>query len=206
MPRAGYTSTPCPGCGKIDTVYGRPKDKLCHDCQKIYDEGLAFRKKQAEQTEKIVVRHSNVHHWISRPYLFGNTGRFSTGLTNMLTRTWSRLLMTLVEPTSLGDYHQPPPLITDKKVGWGVKSDFQNDNYLVDAKVRNALNEYDQAVRICLEYAYVTGSLTGADVLRNLNAGLVSSHTYDQKIAELDTKLAALEKFTSEQGEFLGKE
>src|SRR4030043_426878 len=93
MGSPGWTQRPCHGCGSTEL---HRKDKLCPNCQRIYDDGILARKKQDSQEEKVIVRHSPRSHMISSPYLFERSGGFFN-LNDRLRHAWSHLTLSVLE-------------------------------------------------------------------------------------------------------------
>lgn len=190
--RRGFTNKPCHGCGGIEE---RPKDKLCYDCQKIYNNGILASKMQSEQHDKIIVLHSNVSHWISRPYVFESSGYFfCSQLNDLLHKTWSDLTMSIVEPSLNQGQSDTPRLITDKPNIWGAKGDWHDHYYLVDATIRDAVNKYDFTLRIALEYSYLAGKKQGISILQQLNEGGVSTSTYEDNVNKVEKRIDELKQ------------
>jgi hypothetical protein len=119
-----------------------------------------------------------------------------------LTGAWSALTNAIAKEPGVPDPWSPgrpdiQNLVTDKKGLWGITRDYHADidNYfLVDRKLHAALNDYDTAVRIALEFCYTQGKLDGLNLLQNLNTGTVSPSDFSDVEKRLEEIILKIEK------------
>lgn len=199
MSRPGWTDKPCPACGETG---GRLKDKLCHDCQKIYEDGLLAQKKQDEQQDKIMVKHDHAHHMHSGPYLFEHSARFlGHTLNDKLRRAWHEHTMAIIEPAIGKKRRESPYLISNKEGTWGVKNDFygyhDDEYFLVDARVRDTLNILDLSIRLALEFVYLAGFTEGSNILAQLNRGLKSLSSFEDNVNKAEGRIEQLQQLVN---------
>lgn len=203
----GYTRQPCQGCGSTEL---RRKGKLCSECQSIFDSGLLALKKQAEQKDKILVKHDKAFHLISGPYLFEHSATYlSHMLCDRIRKAWGKLTMSVLEP-AVGGSHQDIPYLIDNKeyIGkeririWGVKNDFYgyyaDEYFLVNPTIKKTLNEFDMAVRLSLEFVYLAGHKQGLNLLIQLNEGAISPNSFESTSATIDKRLDEIKTLCEE--------
>lgn len=196
MGTPGWTRKPCHGCGSTDL---HRKDKVCLDCQKIYDDGLLARKKQNQQQDKIMVKHDSVYHVHSGPYLFEHSARvLGRTLNDKLRHAWHEHTMIIIEPAIGKKRHESPYLITNKSDLWGVKNDFygyhDDEYFLVAPQVRNTLNELDLSIRLALEFVYLAGFAQGSNILIQLNQGTKSSSSFEDNLNRVEHRIEQLQE------------
>lgn len=191
MTSPGWTTKPCHGCGSTEL---HRKDKLCADCQRVFDDGLLSRKKQDLQLQqgKIMVKHEERFHLTSGPYMFDHSGG-GHEVNDRLRHAWHALTIALIEPATGKKDHNALYLITNKKHTWGVENDFygyHDDEYFLTAShIRDSLNELDSSIRLALEYVYLAGKRQGLNILTNLNEGVVALSNYEEEVKRVEDKL-----------------
>lgn len=196
----GWTRKPCHGCGSTEL---HRKDKLCPDCQRIFDDGLLAREKQDHQKDKIMVKHDKASHLISGPYLFDNSGIFiSSRLNERLRRAWGALTISVTELAVGIKNHNAPYLIIDKKDTWGVKNDFygyhDDEYFLVESHIRDSLNEFDLSLRLAMEYLYLAGKQQGLKILSGLNEGIIALSNYEEQLEKVGNRLNKIGEWVKE--------
>lgn len=205
MNRRGWTTKPCPVCGGRT---GRPTGRVCSECQSVYDDGKRLQNAFKQTENKILVTHSKIYHWISRPYIFNSSGSSVTSaVTSRLTRAWSGLTNAIAKEPGLreeGPFDGPrtPNLVADKNGLWGIASQYYTNNdtyFLVDREQYAALNDYDTAVRIALEFCFTRGKLDGLNLLKNLNAGTVAPSDFNDVEQELTKIIERIKGYLKEE-------
>lgn len=204
----GWTTQPCHGCGSIEL---HRKNAVCSACKGLLEEANKTQEYQARQIAEgsIVVRHSRVRHMISRPYLLGNSARWGASRINdELSDAWASLLMALLEPTGLRfDRDEDRDLITNKPSTWGTNSDGYwgaGDIWLVKPGVRDALNRFDLAIRLALQYTHLTAKAQGLALLAALNDGTVALSKYEDVAKEVEEAIKEVEKKNRETAKYHG--
>lgn len=191
MVRQGWTEKACHGCGSTEL---HRKDKLCADCQRIFDDGLLARKKQELQQDKIMVKHERAFHLNSGPYMFDHSSNFTRSrLNDRLRHTWQILIMSVIKPAVGEKDRDAPYLIDDKKDIWGVKREFygydDDEYFLIEPSIRTSLNELDLSIRLATEYVYLAGKQQGLNLLTRLNEGLVALSSFEEDIMKVEKRL-----------------
>lgn len=200
MAHRGFTNKPCPVCGSVGL---RPTNKVCGECQAVYEDGKRLQDAFKASGNKILVLHSNTFHWISRPYVMCG-GMMASRLTERLTKAWSALANIIAREPGVLEKWTPERerieyLVTNKDGLWGVRNDFGSypqaeDVRLVDKDLREALNNYDTFVRLSLEYCYVRGRLEGLNLLQQLNAGTESPSDFSDTEEKLEATITRIKK------------
>ena len=196
----GWTKKPCPVCGSTG---GRPVDKVCVECQSVYDDGKRLQNAFRASGNKILVLHNNTYHWISRPYLMCG-GILAVRLTERLTKAWSALTNIIASEPGVMEKWTPERerieyLVTNKDGLWGVRNEFASypdadDVRLVDKDVRDALNNYDTMVRLSMEYCYTKGRIEGINLLQGLNSGTQSPSDFNDIEEKLEARIDRIKK------------
>ena len=187
----GWTRKPCQGC---DSTELHRKDKLCPNCQRIYDDGLLAREKQQNQQDKIIVKHDERAFLVSGAYIFDNSASsIGSNIRDKFRSAWGRLTMSVLEPAAGGRHNNAPYLITNKRDTWGIENDFygyyDNEFFLVNPLVRDKLNDLDLAIRLALKYVYLAGKRQGLNILTGLNEGSVSISKYEDTLGIVNSEL-----------------
>ena len=201
MGSPGWTKKLCHGCGEAKL---HRKDKLCADCQRIFDDGVRAREKQEKQQDKIIVKHDERPFLISGAYLFENSGSFiGSNIKDKFRSAWGALTMAVLEPAVGGRHNNAPYLITNKRDTWGVENDFygyyDDEFFLVSPSVKDKLNELDLAIRLALKYVYLAGRRQGLDILKGLNEGSVSISKYEDALDSVSSQLEKIGEQVKEQ-------
>ncbi len=200
MAARGWTKKPCPVCGSTG---GRLTNRVCAECQSVFEDGKRLQAAHMPSEEKLLVIHSTTFHWISRPYIMrGGGGLLSSGLTERLTRTWSALTNAIAREPGVPDPWVPdekptPPMVSAKPGLWGIQNDFtayKENFFLVDKQIHAALNSYDTTVRLALEFCYIQGKLDGLNLLMQLNAGTESPSDFSDTEEKLKATINRIKK------------
>ena len=189
------TRVPCPGCGKARGL--READKVCHECQSLMKDGQSARELQAANPERMVVKTTDVPHWLSSAYLFGSAHIPGTSqLTDEFRRLWAEFTMALTEPAVHSVTWDAPYLVTRKSRynlpdAWGVNGeDIYGGSALqrtVNPEVHRLLNELDSCFRRMLCFAHRIGYQDGSNLLHHLAQGDMGIQAFeDQRVRNLD--------------------
>jgi len=195
MGTPGWTRKPCHGCGSMDL---HRKDKLCPDCQKIYDDGLLAQKKQDQQQDKIMVKYYPAYHVNSGPYLFEHSARFlGHTLSDKLRHALHEHTMAIIEP-AIGRKRRDAPYLITNKSGWGIKNAFygyhDDEYFLVSPQVRDTLNELDLSIRLASEFVYLAGFAEGSNILTQLNQGTKSLSSFEDNLNKTEHRIEQLQE------------
>jgi hypothetical protein len=204
----GWTKQPCHGCGSTEL---HKKDSLCHDCKALLEDAKRINEYQHQQLAdgSMVVRHCHVRHMISRPYLFDNSARWvGSRLNDELGDAWSSLLLMLLEPTGLTyDGTKRSDLITNKPDTWGTKNEGywgREDIWLIKSKLRDALNRFDLALRLALQYSHLSGKAQGLSLLAALNDGTLALTNYEDSITKVEESIKKVAKMNQDTAKYHG--
>jgi len=149
--------------------------------------GKRIREIQTQDPKTMLVRHTQTHHWIPRPYLF-QSHHGGDNLGEEMERAWAELTWAVTDPGILEFFSDLPGLITKKKGGWGVNEDHYpgfsgSEVRVVKKAVYEAINKFDDMVRRALEWAYSVGFIEGSDLLVHLNMGEISPGEVDSEVS-----------------------
>lgn len=169
MSRAGMTSLPCPTCKSSARL--RPKDELCYECQRIYQDGKLYRERLAASPEKVarVVPSS----YDARFYVGNGTKQETDATVRRLFDLMFELAIAVSEPNLEGNYYD------QLLFQIGQKTSPHGMRVTLDKAMAERLEELYSCIKNGLRGAYLDGERRGLSILTQLSEGQLTVNEFD---------------------------